>query len=137
MIVRVSSFEQKHLLGFLEDCRRVPGLAKPQAKLLAALRHDLRAAQVNSQRFNYAKPFLKVLHNYALQSTARVTTYRLIPRWRRALVLPAVFTFLFYTLRVRFQMYGRLAKVQRAVEMLNARCSLVKPPQPAPAKEGA
>lgn len=130
MIIKISNFEQTHLLGFLEDARRVPGLAKPQAKLLAALRDDVRAAQVNSQRFNHARPFLKILHNYALQSTARATRYGLIPKWRRMLVLPAVFTFLFYTLRIRLQVYARLAKVARAVQTLNARCNLVKPPVP-------
>ncbi len=130
MIVRISKFEQTHILGFLEDARKVPGLAKPQAKLLAALRDDVRTAQVNSQRFNHAKPFLKILHNYALQATARATAYRAIPRWMRVVFPIAVFMFVVFNLRARFQIYRRLADVERAVSTLNARCTLVKPPVP-------
>lgn len=120
MIVTTTSEERNVIVTFLTEARQLR-LGKKQAALLARLRDDFRRNEVNSQRLLHARPLLKQLHTYCLNVVVQSFRYRLIPRWQRVLVVPAVLTFLFRVLPKRLKFEARLALVAKHVNDVVAR----------------
>lgn len=127
MIIPVTPAERNLLVAFLSEVHHLK-LNKKSLTLIAKLRDDFRRNQVNSQRFEHARPLLKILHTHCMNTVAQSLRYDRLPRWQRLLVLPAVLVFMFRVFPRRAQFYGRLALVAQALNSVHER--IAKPAVP-------
>lgn len=112
MIIRINPKDCHVLANFLQSAKHaIPTMPKSFKSKLSRLEGDFRSGQVNSQRFEAVFPVVKLVHRTMRNIVASTAKYSRIRRWKRLLVLPAVFDYLVFVLPWRIRNERRLNRI--------------------------